>query len=156
MNKLTEALQTLADLHEALVETAKKKQQILISAELNPLLSILAEESKLIKKIQVADQKRTAILGEQANQHSLAELIEREPDDAVKKEWSDLYTHLKSLLAEIEQVNLTNQQLIKQSLTFTNYMIEQMVPSSNGTGVYSPMAGTQEKQESVRFFDAKA
>ncbi|MFJ5716445.1 flagellar protein FlgN [Neobacillus sp. NPDC093127] len=156
MNKLTEALQTLANLHETLLETAKKKQQILISAELNPLLSVLAEESKLIKKIHEADQKRTAILGEQANQLSLSELIEREPDDTAKKEWSDLYTHLKSLLVEIEQVNQTNQQLIEQSLTFTNYMIEQMVPSSDGTGVYSPKAGTQEKQGSVRFFDAKA
>ncbi|MFF2448113.1 flagellar protein FlgN [Neobacillus sp. NPDC058068] len=156
MNKLTEALQTLANLHETLLETAKKKQQILISAELNPLLSVLAEESKLIKKIQEAEQKRTAILGEQANQLSLAELIEREQDNALKREWREQFAQLKSLFAEIERVNQTNQQLIEQSLTFTNFMIEQMVPSSDGTGVYSPKAGTQETRESVRFFDAKA
>ncbi|MFZ7944679.1 flagellar protein FlgN [Neobacillus sp. 19] len=153
MNKLTEVLQVLANLHETLLETAKKKQQILISGEINPLLTVLAEESKLIKKIQEADRERTALSG---NHVSLSELIEQERDGTVKEEWSALNAHLRSLLAEIERVNQTNQQLIEQSLTFTNYMMEQMLPKANGAGVYSPKKDAQETLGSVRFFDAKA
>ncbi|MCM3693261.1 flagellar protein FlgN [Neobacillus niacini] len=153
MNKLTILLQTLADLHDTLLETAKKKQEILISGEVNPLLGVLSEESKLVKKIRDTDQVRTALLGEQS---SLADIIAAEPDGVEKEEWTRLHQRLTQLLAEIQQVNETNQQLIKQSLTFTQFMMEQMLPKSEDSGVYSSKAGSKEPKESVRLFDAKA
>jgi flagellar biosynthesis/type III secretory pathway chaperone len=153
MNKLSVLLQTLADLHETLLETAKKKQQILISGEINPLLGVLSEESKLVKKIRESDQVRTTLLGEQS---SLADIIAGEPEGAEKEELVRLLQKLKALLAEVQQVNETNQQLIKQSLAFTQFMMEQMLPKSEDSGVYSSKAGSKEPKESVRLFDAKA
>lgn len=153
MNKVTVILQTLASLHETLLDTAKKKQQILISGEINPLLAILSEESKLVKKINEADQVRTALLGEQS---SLSDIIASKPDGAEKEEWISLHQKLTQLLGEIKQVNGTNQQLIKQSLVFTNFMMEQMLPKSEDTGTYSPKAHSKELSESVRLFDAQA
>jgi flagellar biosynthesis/type III secretory pathway chaperone len=153
MNKLSVLLQTLADLHGTLLETAKKKQEILISGEINPLLGILSEESKLVKKIRDTDQVRTTLLGEQS---SLANIIAAEPDGVEKGEWTQLHQRLTQLLAEIQQVNETNQQLIKQSLAFTQFMMEQMLPKSEDSGVYSSKAGSKEPKESVRLFDAKA
>jgi flagellar biosynthesis/type III secretory pathway chaperone len=147
-------LQTLADLHETLLETAKKKQQILISGEVSPLLQILAEESKLVKKIKEADQVRVTLMGEQS---SLADIIAKEPDGAEKEEWVRQLQNLKGLLAEVQQVNETNQQLIKQSLAFTQFMMEQILPKSEDSGVYSSKAGSKEQpKDSVRLFDAKA
>ncbi|WP_284036445.1 flagellar protein FlgN [Neobacillus sp. 114] len=153
MNKLTVILQTLADLHESLLDTAKKKQRILIDGEINPLLAILSEEAKLVKKIKEADQVRTSLLGEQS---SLSELIAQQPDGAKKEEWISLHQKLKQLIVELGQVNETNQQLIKQSLAFTNFMIEQMLPKSEDAGVYSSKAQSKEPNDSVRLFDAKA
>jgi flagellar biosynthesis/type III secretory pathway chaperone len=153
MNNLITILQTLAEFHQSLLETAKRKQQILILAEMKPLIAILAEESKLIKKINEADKQRMAILGEQS---TLSEIIERQAEGEEKKELLSLQAKLKSLFAEIERVNQTNQQLVEQSLTFTNFMMEQMLPKIDGTGTYSVKVDGKESNESVRFFDAKA
>jgi flagellar biosynthesis/type III secretory pathway chaperone len=153
MNKLTVSLQTLAGLHVALLDTAKKKQQILISGEVNPLLAILSEEAKLVKKIKEAEEVRTALFGEQP---SLDDFIAKQQDGAEKEELISLHQKLKELLEDIEQVNGTNQQLIQQSLTFTNFMIEQMLPKSSDAGVYSAKANSKEQSDSVRLFDAKA
>jgi FlgN protein len=156
MNSLTGVLHSLVELHENLLTTARKKQQILIRAEMNPLLAILSEESKLIKKINEADQKRMASLGEEAYQSSLSALIEKQTDGAEREEWIHLHQQLQQLFQEIERVNQSNQQLLKQSLSFTKFMIEQMLPQSEGSGVYNPMAASKEMRDSVRLFDAKA
>lgn len=153
MNKLTVILQTLADLHETLLDTAKKKQRILIDGDINPLLAILSEEAKLVKKIKEADQVRTVLLGEQS---SLSDLIAHHQDGAEKDKWISLHQKLKKLLEEIEQVNDANQQLIKQSLDFTNFMIDQMLPKTEDAGVYSAKASLKEPSDSVRLFDVKA
>lgn len=153
MNKLTVILQTLAGLHESLLDTAKKKQRILIDGEINPLLAILSEEAKLVKRIKEADQVRTELLGEQS---SLSDLIAQQPDGAKKEEWVSLHYKLKQLFGEIQQVNNTNQQLTKQSLAFTNFMIEQMLPKTEDAGVYSSKASSKEPSDAVRLFDAKA
>jgi flagellar biosynthesis/type III secretory pathway chaperone len=156
MNNLTEILQELVKLHTTLLQTAKKKQQVLISAEINPLLSILAEESKLLKKIKEADQKRITILGEEAYKSSLSELIRNQPDGKEKKEWIEIHKHLQSLFEEIGRVNEANQQLLEQSLAFTQYMMEQMLPVSDSAGIYNATANTKEIKNNTRLFDTKA
>jgi flagellar biosynthesis/type III secretory pathway chaperone len=156
MSNLTSILKELAELHVTLLETAKKKQQILISGEINPLLSILAEESKLIKKIKEADQKRITVLGEEAYKLSLSELIKTQPDGEEKEEWIDIHKQLQSLFQEIGQTNDANQQLLQQSLAFTQFMMEQMLPANDGTGIYNASAGTKEMKNDIRLFDTKA
>jgi flagellar biosynthesis/type III secretory pathway chaperone len=156
MSNLTEILQELLGLHDTLLETAKKKQQILISAEINPLLSILAEESKLIKKIKEADQKRLILLGEEAYKSSLSELIKNEPDGEEKVEWTNIHKQLQRVFDEIGRVNEQNQQLLEQSLAYTQFMIEQMLPEKNGSGLYNATARTKEMKNDTRLFDTKA
>lgn len=156
MNSLTEILQELVVLHTTLLNTAKKKQQVLISAEINPLLSILAEESKLIKKIKDVDQKRITVLGEEAYKSSLSELINNQPDGKEKEEWIQIHKQLQSLFEEIGRINEANQQLLEQSLAFTQYMIEQMLPVSDGAGLYNATASTKEIKNDTLLFDTKA
>jgi flagellar biosynthesis/type III secretory pathway chaperone len=156
MNNLKAILHLLIELHVSLLETVKKKHKILISGEINPLLSILSDESKLIKKIKEADKRRIEVLGEGADKTSLKKIIEIQPDGDEKKELISIYDQLKILFQEVESVNGSNQQLLQQSLAFTQYMIEQMLPMSEGSGQYSSVAGSKEMKESVRLFDAKA
>jgi flagellar biosynthesis/type III secretory pathway chaperone len=156
MNKLSNVLQQLSQQHETLLETAKKKQQILISGEMNPLLGVLSEESKLIKKINELDTERAALLGERGNDLTLTELIQQQPDGDEKRELISLQKKLQALITEIKTENENNQQLLKQSLEFTQFMIEQMLPKSDGSGVYSAKSDSKQKSGSVRLFDAKA
>lgn len=156
MSNLTEILKELVVLHTTLLNIVKKKQQVLISAEINPLLSILAEESKLIKKIKEADQKRLTTLGEVAYRSSLSKILENQPDGEEKEEWTAIHKHLQNLFLEIGDINETNQQLIQQSLAFTQFMMEQMLPVTEGSGLYNATAGTKEIKNNIRLFDTKA
>lgn len=156
MNSLTEVLQMLTDLHITLLETAKKKQEILISAEINPLLAIMADESKLIKKIKAADEMRMDVMEHDKSYLPLSKLIEQEPDGVTKAEWTSKLNLLQRLFQEIEKVNLLNQQLLEQSLTYTQFMIEQMIPQSGGSGIYRVEDASQDSREYARIFDLKA
>jgi flagellar biosynthesis/type III secretory pathway chaperone len=156
MNSLTEILQELYELHVNLLDTAKKKQLILISGEINPLLSILAEESKLIKKIKEADSKRQTLLGEEAYKLSLTQLIQQQPDSKQKEDWKVIHSQLQNVFEELGKLNESNQQLIEQSLTYTQYMIEQMLPVTDSTGIYDKAAGTKDIKKDVRLFDSQA
>ncbi|MEH7493923.1 flagellar protein FlgN [Neobacillus niacini] len=156
MNNLTEVLQMLTDLHITLLETAKKKQEILITAEINPLLGIMADESKLIKKIKEVDEMRMEVLEHDKSYLPLSKLIEHQPDGVTKAEWESKLKLLQRLFEEIDKVNKHNQQLIQQSLTYTQFMIEQMLPQSKDSGLYSSEAEAQDSREYARLFDLKA
>jgi flagellar biosynthesis/type III secretory pathway chaperone len=152
MSELTSILRALTELHERLLGIAKEKQEILVKGEIHALLSVLSEEAKLIKKIKEQDEARAALLGENT---SLSYVIKQHPHEEEKQEWMMLHERLSGLLEEIGRVNQVNQQLLQQSLSFTQYMIEQMVPKES-SGLYHPSDVTKEAGDSIRFFDAKA
>ncbi|WP_462410716.1 flagellar protein FlgN [Neobacillus sp. Marseille-QA0830] len=158
MNSLTEVLRMLTDLHMTLLETAKKKQEILISAEINPLLAVMADESKLIKKIKAVDRMRMDVLEHDYSYFPLSKLIEEQQDDEIKAEWTAKLELLQRLFEEIEKVNQMNQQLLEQALTYTQFMIEQMLPRRQETGLYNAGAETasQDAREYALLFDLKA
>lgn len=156
MNEFTVILQSLVNLHESLLDIGKRKQEILVKGEIDPLLSILAEESKVMKKIKEADQRRLAILGEEAYQSSLTEVMERFGTEDEKKEWQSIYEQLQQLFRELKLVNESNQKLLQHSLSLTQYMIEQMLPKTESPNFYHPASAAKENRDSIRFFDAKA
>lgn len=156
MNSLTDVLQILTDLHLSLLETAKKKQEILISAEINPLLVVMADESRLIKKIKETDEMRMEVLEHDHSYLPLSKLIELQQDETIKAEWSTKMEVLKHLYEEIDKVNQFNQQLLDQALTFTKFMIGQMLPPQEDSGFYHAKNDSREAREYARLFDLKA
>ncbi|AZU64190.1 flagellar export chaperone FlgN [Neobacillus mesonae] len=156
MNKLTEILQMLTDLHITLLETAKKKQEILVSAEINPLISVMADEARLIKKIKKVDEMRMEVLEHDNKYLPLSKLIEQQPDEDLHAEWTSKLFVLQKLFKEIDKVNKLNQQLLQQALTYTQFMIEQLLPPSKDSGLYSADTESQESREYARLFDLKA
>lgn len=156
MNSLTDVLQILTDLHLSLLETAKKKQEILVSAEINPLLAVMADESRLIKKIKAADALRMEVLEHDNSYLPLSKMIEQQRDEQIKAEWQTKLDALQHLFQEIDKVNKLNHQLLEQALTYTQFMIEQMLPTSEDSHVYSAQAEARESREYARLFDLKA
>lgn len=156
MNNLASILQSLFEFHESLLNTTMKKREIIIGGDINPLLSVLAEESKLIKKIKETDKRRIDLLGEEAYKSSLSSLIDRQSDGEEKQQLITLHQQLKLLFEKIDRINRSNQELLHQSLAFTQYMIDRMLPMAEESGHYGSAASSQEKTRSVRLFDAKA
>jgi flagellar biosynthesis/type III secretory pathway chaperone len=155
MTKLTDTLNMLAELHFNLLDITRKKHRILISGEINPLLSVLYDESRLIKKIKEADKKTAKFLEQDYANHSLSEVIELQPEGDEKAKLTSIQNFLRNVMEEINRVNHSNQQLLDQSLKYTQYMIEHLVPISNSSGMYSAGASSNDYNNS-RLFEAKA
>lgn len=156
MNNLASILQSLFEFHESLLNTTMKKREIIIRGEINPLLTVLADESKLIKKIKETDKRRMDLLGEEAYKSSLSSLIDGQPEGEDKQQMISMHQQLKLLFEKIDRINRSNQEMLHQSLALTQYMIDQMLPLREESGHYGSAAGSREMRESVRLFDAKA
>lgn len=153
MNSLTDVLQMLTDLHITLLETAKKKQEILVSVEINPLLAVMADESKLISRIKQADEMRMEVLEHDKSYLPLAKLIKQQPDGKIKAEMTAKLKLLKRLYEEIHKANKLNQQLLQQSLTYTKFEIDQMIAKAEGDRREEE---SEDAQEYAKLFELKA
>ncbi len=151
LNELTEILQTLLNLHENLLDITKKKQEVLVTGDVKALLSLLSEESKVVKQIGETDVRRTSVVGEEP----LSAYILHRGSQAEKQEWTQLQDGLLALVSDITTVNQTNAVLIKQSLSFTQHMMEQLLPTTQAAGYSRQHDTVQESSSPNRFFDAK-
>jgi hypothetical protein len=151
---LTDALHMLIDLHLTLLESAKKKQEILVSAEINPLLAILADESQLKRKVKQADEMRMEVLEHDKSYLPLVKLIEQQPDGKTKAELEAQLKLLKRLFEEIPKVNKLNQQLLQQSLTYTKFVIGQIIARAKGSDREEKIS--EDAKEYARLFEGKA
>jgi hypothetical protein len=130
---LTDALHMLIDLHISLLESAKKKQEILVSVEINPLLAIMADESQLKRKVKHVDEMRMEVLEHDKSYLPLVKLVEQQPDGKTKAELAAQVKLLERLFEEIPKVNKLNQQLLQQSLTYSKFVIDQVIAEVKGS-----------------------
>ncbi|WP_251636267.1 flagellar export chaperone FlgN [Neobacillus niacini] len=150
-NTLADALHMLVDLHITLLESAKKKQEILVSAEINPLLAIMADESQLKKKVNQADEMRMEVLEHDKSYLPLVKLIEQQPDGKTKDELEAQLQLLVRLFDEILKVNKLNQQLLQQSLTYTKFVIGQILGKAKGSNREEKIS--EDAKEYARLFE---
>ncbi len=155
LNELTLILQSLTKLHESLLDMMKKKQQVLVKGEVQELLSILSEESKIVKQIGEAEVQRTKLV-ENKSSVTLSQYINLHGDTSQQQEWKQMQEQLLTLLSDIRTINRTNELLLQQSLAFTQYMMDQLLPSTHSSGYYKQNDTVLEASEPNRFFDAKA
>jgi hypothetical protein len=151
---LTDALHRLVDLHLALLESAKKKQEILVSAEINPLLAVMAEESQLKSKVKRADEMRMEVLEHDKSYLPLAKLIEQQPAGKTKAELAAQLKLLERLFEEIPKVNKLNQQLLQQSLTYSKFVIDQIIAEAKGSNREEKVS--EDAKEYARLFEGNA
>jgi hypothetical protein len=151
---LTDALHMLVDLHITLLEGAKKKQEILVSAQINPLLAIMADESQLKRKVKQADDMRMEVLEHDKSYLPLVKLIEQQTDGKTKAELTAQLKLLERMYEEIPKVNKLNQQLLQQTLTYTKFVIGQIIAKAKGSNREEKIS--EDAKEYARLFEGKA
>lgn len=130
--QVLEPLRQLNVLHLELLESGKKKRQVLIDNKLDELSAILQEESRLIRKVSETEQ----LWVEAAKRFFMENGLQPEPeltakdlmdlvsDPGEKQALEEVRRELTGTMHELKQLNALNQQLIEQSLAYVDYTIE--------------------------------
>lgn len=158
-------LESLLDTHERMLSLEKKKQSILVEDRTTELLPLLQDQSKLVKQIASLEQGRQEYVRQFMVQKGLtqvelplSDLIKLETNSKVKEKITQVSGLLHSRLEELKQLNLLNQQLIDQSLSYIDYTLRLITEEPASFTTYNrgegggPVPSTQQR----RFFDTKA
>ena len=151
LNRLVSVLDQLDLYHQQMLDLGQAKKTSIINNDIDTLIRILNQESKLIKSIEQADEERIqasySFLNERGIKSQLnltvSELARLIFDIEEKQTLLDTQAHLKSTLDQLKQVNILNQQLLEQSLEFIEFSLDVMLDKPNQDITYQHPAAHQ-------------
>jgi flagellar biosynthesis/type III secretory pathway chaperone len=153
-------LEQMIHIQKRLINSSEQKKAALIQRNLDELNQIVQEEARLVKQLgelenQRKEQAETAL---QAHPFlAFSQLADTLPaDSAAEKLRLHIHT-LKQLTVELQAKNKVNEQLVRDSLSFVQHMIDQVAHSGQRHFNYqSPLSPQNVLAESRVFFDTKA
>lgn len=139
---LITSMEKLLQLHNSLFEIAQRKTDVIKKGDIAPLNQILKEEQALIAVIDKTEKIRI-----QAARNSfpgmenptVMDCIERMSGDD-KEHLVEVASSLTTVVSELKERNLLNQQLIYQSLQFVNFSLNLLIPQQESIN-YGPNIG---------------
>jgi flagellar biosynthesis/type III secretory pathway chaperone len=132
--RLIQLLEKHLHLHKGLLQLANKKTEILKKGDIKALNSIMKEEQKYIALINQNERERINIVEDMISKSSnpkqdptLTTCIEltEEPERLVLDK---LKNEISTVVLELKNANLLNQQLIQQSLQLVNILLDMFKP----------------------------
>lgn len=143
-----------------LINFAEQKRTVLIERKVDDLNQLVKEEEKLVKQLfQLEDERKQVIDSLLQNYPSLSfnQFVEQMTDESKKKTLQLQMKTLQYLIVELQALNKVNETLLKDSMSFVQYMIDQVTKSRQQHFNYQSPLGQQKSQASNRgFFDTKA
>ncbi|MDI6703161.1 MAG: flagellar protein FlgN [bacterium] len=117
-------------LYKQLVDLSKEKKDVLLNRDIERLLMIISSEESLISKIQEFEDVRLGIIDNLAEvwQIPKSELNFKKIISLSSVDLSSLYSEFLSTVQELKDLNEMNNQLIRDSLSFINYILNIIVP----------------------------
>lgn len=163
---LITALEEESSLYEALTKESMEKTPAIVSNNLEKLSEANAKEQKIVDDITAVSHKRNqalteiaTVLGKDAKTITVSEVItmmEKQPE--FQHPLIDLKDKLLKQVEVLRQVNLHNQELLKESMEMTEYSINllQSLNQAPETANYSGAGYSGTTLGSTRSsFDAK-
>lgn len=165
LTPLVENLQSLIEVHQALVEMAERKKESVINDDLETLSSLVKEESKLVKEIERLEEERISLvktyaesIGLKGDDITLSQLVSHIPNASDRDKIHHAATRLHQLITELKAKNELNNKLIEDALQYVNQSILLMTDPEDdftyqGTGASARHASLVTNRS---FFDTKA
>jgi len=158
VQSIIEVLQQQEDIYRELIATAEAKTPVLVNNDLQQLNLIIMQERKLVKKAEELEKQRYqmtynhfATLGTRYR-YKLVDLIQVVHIAEEKQTLMKFHKELNALLADLQEKNELNQQLIQQSLSFLDYSLELLVDYPEEEYTYQhPQQSGYGKQGKGRF-----
>jgi len=124
MERFTECLQSLLVEHQALLELAERKREILIRGPLKELTTVVAHETSHVNRVRVLEEERQRMFSSLMPGLSMKEWIEQLEEKQDRDQLEKLRAELKTVLFQLKQANDLNQQLIQQSQAYIQHNME--------------------------------
>ncbi|WP_018749986.1 flagellar export chaperone FlgN [Paenibacillus sanguinis] len=129
---LVHALHLLDEYHREMIDVASQKKQAIIENDVEQLVQIMNQESRILKRIEQAEAQRIELCRQFLKAKgikselnlTITELIRLVFDPEEKSQIQQVQNQLSASLAEIKELNQLNQQLIQQSLHFLEFSME--------------------------------
>jgi len=162
LQNLSETLDKMILTYKDIFLTAQKKQEYIISGDIDKLESVIYQERNLAETIILLEEKRRYIL-RSINQSlennnastKLSVLIEqlREP---YKSKLKEQYDFIVDIITKVEGVNKTNTTLTKYSLEYINNLIKSICSESLNDNIYQQSGKLKEPELERILFEANA
>ncbi|ANB60193.1 flagellar protein FlgN [Anoxybacteroides amylolyticum] len=157
---LVDLLEKYLTVHEQLLQSSRKKTEVLKKGDTDALMTIVKEEQKILAMINQMEKKRMELMTDFAHDClaqdlTLTACIELAPssEQVVLKRLQD---QLLEVMAELKEVNELNQQLIEQSLQFVNMTLQLILPQPQEISYRHPHSTSLRQDNSWTIFDSKA
>ncbi|RUT33278.1 flagellar protein FlgN [Paenibacillus zeisoli] len=161
---LVDSLSKLDEAHLVMLDCAVKKRAAIMKNNVEDLIGILNQESRIVKQIeQLEDTRMTAcyaFLQERGVKSQLnltiTELSRLVFDPEEKKSLLDMQKQLSDTLHRLKELNDLNQKLIEQSLTFLDYSLDLLVGEPEQAATYQHPADKSGGRGRPGLFDTRA
>jgi transcriptional regulator of heat shock response len=157
---LKQCLESLLTEHEALLDLAEQKKQVLVHGPMNIFSSLVTKEMQRVNRIKNLENERQQLLGEslktmgiQDTDHSMWEWIQLLKDVVERQTFTQLREQLRNTLVTLKQMNELNQKLIQQSLDYVNYSMGLYMGTREKEYFYQKPSYTANSRLTSRFID---
>ncbi|HHV71070.1 MAG TPA: flagellar protein FlgN [Clostridia bacterium] len=140
----------------------REKQESIVKNDLSALEKITTSEKELIAVLSSLELKRQEYavalargLGLEDEEVTVSSLLAELPEN-LKLAGEELVKELSFVLAEVSQLNKTNNELLEASLRFINYSIQLFTQSGSAGHLYDKDGKMPEKEINRSFLDRKA
>ncbi|QDH20857.1 flagellar protein FlgN [Saccharibacillus brassicae] len=163
LNRLIEILEQMEAAHKRMLELGEQKKTAIMANDVDRVIVINNQESKIVKMIGALDQERTEAafsfmqaMGIKSNLNlKLSELTRLVFDVEDKARLVDVQHRLATILQKLKSLNDINQQLTEQSLTFINLSIDLLVGTPTDSHTYTHPASTSTGYRNQGFYNAR-
>jgi flagellar biosynthesis/type III secretory pathway chaperone len=160
LNLVVTTLEQLINLQKQLIVFAERKKLVLIERKVDDLNRLVKEESLIVKQLSQLENERVQRVESLMQEHtplSFSQFVEQIPDDLTRTNIQLQVKTLQQLIGELQEKNNVNETLLEDSMSFVQYMIDQVTKSKQQHFNYQPPLAQQKLQTSNRgFFDTKA
>jgi flagellar biosynthesis/type III secretory pathway chaperone len=144
VSKVIETLDSLAEMHEHLLQTGLEKKQAIIDKNLDSLMRIMRLETKLVKDITTLDLERVAVCRKLMIEKGVKNRLNATyrqlmgvvfvPEERLQLQ--AVHERLERVLKELKRLNDLNQTLLNQSLDFIQFSIELLISPEDESYTY--------------------
>lgn len=133
IESIIDVLEQLEAAHVEMLELGERKKEAVVANKVDILISLINQESKLLKRIELIEQQRFLAVHQFLEGRgiksklnlTISELTRLVFDTAEKKRLLQAQTSLTDVLQKVKYLNESNQQLIKQSLSYIDFLLRQ-------------------------------
>ena len=153
-------LEELIGVQQQLINFAEQKKTILIERKIDDLNQLVQEEAIVVKQLNELENERAQLVETLLQKHpglSFIQFVEQILDANTRNNVQLQLKALQMLMDELQTKNKINERLLKDSMSFVQYMIDQVTKSKQQHFNYqSPLGQHKSPTNGQGFFDTKA